>query len=188
MCSLTGSYGCATRALHLSTEGHCSDQGHCLLTLNISKRFFPQRVLATDQAPQPGNGHGSKADTALGAFGQRFQKHGGIIGVSFAGLGAGLHGPCVLGFIVPERFRIQSYPSATSTPEPLWQRAQGSIWDSEQEGTWHCRAGNREHRHPIGSLAQWRCCWQPPSPGQPHHAPVPGPVPRSWRCPGDAAM
>lgn len=33
---------------------------------------------------------------------------------------------------------------------------------TEHEGTWHCRAGHREHSHAISSLAQWRCCWQPP--------------------------
>lgn len=42
----------------------------------------------------PGNGHVPKATRAPGVFGHSSQAQGGIVGVSWAGRGAGLGDPC----------------------------------------------------------------------------------------------
>lgn len=52
--------------------------------LDIRKRFFTQKVVRLTQ----GSGRGPKPAKVPEAFGQCFQTHGGIIGVSCAGTGA----------------------------------------------------------------------------------------------------
>lgn len=57
--------------------------------LDIRKRFFTQKVVRLTQ----GSGRGPKPAKVPEAFGQCFQTHGGIIGVSCAGTGAWLLDP-----------------------------------------------------------------------------------------------
>lgn len=67
----------------------------CLFHVPVPSQLFPKfkrnrTNLVLEQAPQ-GRGHSSKPERSQEVFGQCAQAHGGILGLSCAGLGVGLN-------------------------------------------------------------------------------------------------